>query len=161
MSTVVSLEDSHHIILTLERLVISRTWSDFHPAVIIWKSCVFYCHYNPAGPYHADALCASSVPVAALDHLRGGETILPLPHPASFSDVEITLRNLVETTQDVDRVQHLWKKQNRKSENGCSWPVSPDMKNGLHSSPSVRPSPKAIDYARCRKPWTQSEGDRN
>ena len=26
--------------------------------------------------------------------------------------------------------------------------------NGLHGSPSVRPSPKAIDWARGRKPWT-------
>ena len=41
-----------------------------------------------------------SVPVAALDHLRGGESILPLPQPASLSDAEITLRDLVETTQD-------------------------------------------------------------
>ena len=55
-----------------------------------------------------------SVPVAALDHLRFGETILPLPQPASLSDAEITLRDLVETTQDVDRVQHLWKEAGQK-----------------------------------------------
>ena len=55
-------------------------------------------------------LCASKRTIAALDHLRGGEAILPLPHPASFSDVEITLRDLIEQSQDVDRVQHLWKK---------------------------------------------------
>ena len=48
-----------------------------------------------------------SVPVAALDHLRVGQSILPLPQPASLSVAEITLRDLVETTQDVDRVQHL------------------------------------------------------
>ena len=48
-----------------------------------------------------------SVPMAALDHLRWGESILPLPQPASFSDVEITFRDLVVTTQDVGRVQHL------------------------------------------------------
>ena len=30
--------------------------------------------------------------------------ILPLPQPASLSEAEITLRNLVETTQNVDRV---------------------------------------------------------
>ena len=48
-----------------------------------------------------------NVPVAALDHLRGGESTLPLPQPASSSDAEITLRDLVETTQDVDRVQHI------------------------------------------------------
>ena len=48
-----------------------------------------------------------NVPVAALDHLRGGESILPLPQPASISVAEIFLRDLVERTQDVDRVQHL------------------------------------------------------
>ena len=46
-----------------------------------------------------------SVPVAALDHLRGGESILPLPQPASISVAEITLRDVVGTTQDVERVQ--------------------------------------------------------
>ena len=40
-----------------------------------------------------------------------------------------------------------------KRQQNCS------MKHELHSSPSVRPSPKAIDYARDRKPWTQFEGD--
>ena len=113
MSSEMSHEDSYLIILTLERLVIFRTWSDFHPAVHHLEK-FFYCHYNPADPYHADALCASSVPVAALDHLRGGETILPLPQPASFYDVKIPLRDLVETTQDVDRVQHLWKDPEQK-----------------------------------------------
>ena len=149
-----------------------------------------------------------SVPVAALDHLRGGESILPLPQPASLSDAEITLRDLVETTQDVDRVQHLWKEvaraeslrmvgrgrchqmseeehrqlpsaiiilPSRARRVNCSYAPhlkrvkealkvkgegSPVMtvrwryhkrqqkrtvKNGLHGSPSVRPSPKAID----------------
>ena len=51
-----------------------------------------------------------NVPVAALDHLREGESILPLPQPTSLSDVEIPLRDLVESTHDGDRVQHLWKK---------------------------------------------------
>ena len=46
MSTEMSHEDSHHIILTLERLVISRTWSDFHPAVDHLEK-FFYCHYDP------------------------------------------------------------------------------------------------------------------
>merc|ERR1712136_228785 len=43
-----------------------------------------------------------NVPVAALDHLRGGESIFPLPQPASSSRVQFTLRNLLETKQDVD-----------------------------------------------------------
>ena len=55
-----------------------------------------------------------SIPVAALNHLRGGESILPLPQPASLSDAEITFRDLVETTQDVDRVQHFWKEAGQK-----------------------------------------------
>ena len=55
-----------------------------------------------------------SLPVAALDHLRGGESILPLPQPASLSDADITLRYLVETAQDSDRVQHLGKKAGQK-----------------------------------------------
>ena len=45
-------------------------------------------------------LCASKRTIAALDHLRGGggeKQFLPLPHPASLSDVEITLRDLIET----------------------------------------------------------------
>ena len=33
-------------------------------------------------------------------------------------------------------------------------------RNGLHGSPSVRPSPKAVVWARSKKLWTQSEGDR-
>ena len=45
--------------------------------------------------------------VAVLDHLRGGESFLPLPQPASISVAEITLRDLIVTTQDVDRMQHL------------------------------------------------------
>ena len=45
-----------------------------------------------------------SVLVAALDHLREGESILPLPQPASVSDTEITLRDLFVTTQDVNRM---------------------------------------------------------
>ena len=57
-------------------------------------------------------LCASKRTITALDHLRGGggeeKQFLPLPHPASLSDVEITLRDLIETiTGQVDRVQHL------------------------------------------------------
>ena len=48
-----------------------------------------------------------NVPVAALDHLREGESILPLPQPASISVADFTLRDLVETTQGVDRMQHL------------------------------------------------------
>ena len=47
-----------------------------------------------------------NVPVAALDHLRVGERILPLPQPVSLSVAE-TLRDLVETTQDVKRVQQI------------------------------------------------------
>ena len=46
--------------------------------------------------------------------LAGGETIFPLPQPASFSDTENTLRDLVVTTQDVDRVQHLSKEAEQK-----------------------------------------------
>ena len=66
---------------------------------------VFYCHLLiPTTPMPC---VLRNVPVAALDHLRGGESIIPLPQPASSSDAEITLRNLVETTQDVDRVQHI------------------------------------------------------
>ena len=57
-----------------------------------------------------------SVPVPALDHLRGGgggrgeggrggeNAFCPLPQPASLSDAEITLHNLAETTQDVNRM---------------------------------------------------------
>ena len=58
-----------------------------------------------------------SVPMAALDHLRGGEDlkcILPLPQPASLSEAEITLRDLFETAQDLNRVQHLWKEAGQK-----------------------------------------------
>ena len=40
--------------------------------------------------------------------------ILPLPQPASLSEAEIALRNLVETTQHVDRVQHLWTEAGQK-----------------------------------------------
>ena len=65
----------------------------------------------PATPMPCVLRC---VPVAALDHLRGRESILPLPQPASLSDAEITLRDLVETTQDVDRVQHLWEEAGQK-----------------------------------------------
>ena len=45
---------------------------------------VFYCNYKAAVPNHADALCSSKCTRAALDHLRGGESILPLPQPASL-----------------------------------------------------------------------------
>ena len=62
---------------------------------------------------HCIASVVSTVPIATLDHLRGrGEDlrcILPLPQPASLSEAEIALRNLVETTPHMDRAQHLWK----------------------------------------------------
>ena len=52
---------------------------------------------------------------AALDHLRGAEKAFSLcRNLRSLSDAEITLRDLVETTQDVDRVQHLWKEAGQK-----------------------------------------------
>ena len=50
-----------------------------------------------ADPGHASALCASKSTVAALDHLREGESILPLPQPASSSVAEFTLRDLLVT----------------------------------------------------------------
>ena len=66
---------------------------------------------------HCIASVLSTVPLATLDHLRGGadlRCILPLPQPASVSEAEITLRNLVETTQNFDHVQHLWKEARQK-----------------------------------------------
>ena len=50
-----------------------------------------------ADPGHASALCASKDTIAALNHLRGRESILPLPQPASSSVAEFTLRDLVVT----------------------------------------------------------------
>ena len=61
------------------------------------------------------ALGDSKRTIAALDHLWGRESILPLPQPALFSVAEIILRDLVVTTQDVDRVQHLWKQAGQKT----------------------------------------------
>ena len=97
-----------------------------------------------------------NVPVAALDHLRGGESILPLPQPASSSHAEFTLRNLVQTTQDVDPCSE---KSPAMTEQ-CTTQQNRTMAKWAASSLSVRPSPKAIDLARRRKPWTQYEGDR-
>ena len=91
-----------------------------HVFRLLPSATVFSCYYKPADPCHADALCASKRTIAALDHLREGESILPLPQPASISVAEITLRDLVVTTQDVDCVQHFSRKQDRKSEMvGC------------------------------------------
>ena len=42
---------------------------------------ITFCHVK----FQKSTLCASMNSIAALDHLRGGETILPLPHPASVS----------------------------------------------------------------------------
>ena len=61
---------------------------------------------------HCIASVLPTVPIATLDHLRGGEDlrcILPLPQPASLSEADIALRDLVDTTPHVDHVQHLWK----------------------------------------------------
>ena len=98
---------------------------------------------------------------------RVGRKVLPLPHAASFSDVEITLRSLVETTQDVDRVQHLWKKY-RYSENGWSWPVSSNMNYEPHSSPiswavseghRLCERKEALDTVRGRQGLAKSQQD--
>ena len=67
---------------------------------------------------HCIASVLSTVPLATLDHLRCGAVlrcILPLPQPASVSEAEITLRNLIETTQNFDHVQHLWKEGRAES----------------------------------------------
>ena len=65
----------------------------------------FYCHYNLLFLTTPMPCVLRTLPVAALNHLREeggkgeGESILTLPQPASLSDVEITLRNLVQSTR--------------------------------------------------------------
>ena len=56
-----------------------------------------------------------SIPVAALAGEGGGEKAFSFCRkPASLSDAEITLRDLVETTQDVDRYITFGRKQGQK-----------------------------------------------
>ena len=51
---------------------------------------------------------------------------------------EITLRDLIETiTGRGQRATSLKECGNCKSENGWSWPMSPDIKVELHSSPAI------------------------
>ena len=159
---------------------------------------LFWCNTNkPAYPYHAVALCVSTFPVAALNHLRGGESILPLPQPASLSVAENTFRSLIETTKTWAACSTCKRKQDRKfdmirhgrchqmccvaadpelfkecrgqsvqnsrerqvlleslpgSSTGAADEVSRRAKSimatELHESPSVRPSSKAVDFAR-------------
>ena len=61
-----------------------------------------------------------SIPVAVLNHLQMGESILPLPQPASLSDAEITLRDLVEQHGTWTAYSTYGRKQGRTSENGWS-----------------------------------------
>ena len=68
------------------------------------------------------------IPMAALDNLREGEIILPLPQPASLSDVKITLCNLMEQHRTLTACSTLKMKQ-RKSENGVSRLVSPNVRS--------------------------------
>ena len=105
----------------------------------------FYCHYNLLFLTTPMPCVLRTLPVAALNHLRWGESILPLPQPASLSDVEITLRNLVQSTRALPL-----EKTGMKTGIGWSWPVSPDVwfKRRMLAAPSVRPSSKAIDFAR-------------
>ena len=66
---------------------------------------------------HCIASVLSTVPLATLDHFREGTVlrcILPLPQPASVSEADNTLRNLVETAQNFYHVQHLWKEAGKK-----------------------------------------------
>ena len=76
---------------------------------------LFWCNTNkPAYSCHAVALCVSTLPVAALNHLREGESILPLPQPASLSVAENTFRNLFETTETWAACSTSGREQDRK-----------------------------------------------
>ena len=71
---------------------------------------ITFCHVK----FQKSTLCASMNTIAALDHLRERETILPLPHPASVS---ISKSLCVAWLKQRGREQrhHLWKKANRQS----------------------------------------------
>ena len=149
--------------------------SSTKPAILLWcptgtQSCpsfwltAFQCHLEKSFTAATNSLFPTTplpcvlrnVSVAALDHLRGGKSILPLPQPASSSHAESTLYNLVETKQDVDPCSE----KSPVMTEQCTTQQNRTMAKWAASSLSVWPSSKAIDLARRRKPWTQFEGDR-